>query len=161
MMTRFGHGPKIARFALLVGTAFLPCAFVACSNSGGAAPAAADGGFHSAVFQTFMTDAKDLRIELRTAPFQPPQVGEGRYQLSITDAATGDPVDGLIIKVEPYMPDMHHPGSALTPVVEPQGNGVYLVTRVAFTMAGKAELKITISGSRTGTIVSPTFDIPE
>jgi hypothetical protein len=127
----------------------------------GPTAAGSDGGFPAAPLSDFMTDGTGLRIELRTSPFQPPVQGPAFAQLRITDATTGDPVDGLIIKVTPYMPVMQHRGSALVPVVEPQGDGVYLVDHVAFAMGGKAEFKLEITGTRTASVVSPTFDVPE
>jgi hypothetical protein len=125
------------------------------------ATVAPDGGFPEAPLSTFTTDGKDLRIELRTSPYQPPLQGLATAELRITDAATGEAVDGLIIKVTPYMPVMQHKASELVPVIEPEGDGVYLVTRVAFGMGGKAEFKLEITGARTGSVVSPTFDIPD
>jgi hypothetical protein len=172
---RFSSISVAARTALFAAALpALPLA-VGCSNSGathqstaglcGSSATVPDGGFLAAAFLTFVTPATNLRIEVRTSPCQPIEQGEGVAELRITDAITdatrGDPVDGLTISVVPYMPDMGHKASELATVVEPQGNGVYLVTRLAFIMAGKGELKMTITGARTENVVSPTFEIPK
>jgi hypothetical protein len=169
---RFNGVSERTRAAVFrVAMATLALEATGCGNSGsapqssagsGGAPVivAPDGGFPAPALLAFTTAAGDLRIEVRTSPFQPPrETVIGEVELRITDATTGDPVDGLALHAMTYMPDMHHEGSALAPYVKPEGNGVYLVTRVMFIMAGKGVLDITVSGARTESVVTPTFDI--
>jgi hypothetical protein len=109
---------------------------------------------------TFTSDGKDLDIELRTAPDQPIHVGpDGEGQLRIT--SSGSPVDGLQISVTTWMPVMGHTCSPVPVKVEPQGQGVYLLTPLLASMKGACEIKLTFSGPKSGHAVSPTFDITQ
>jgi hypothetical protein len=117
--------------------------------------------FPVSALSTFTSDGKDLSIELRTAPEQPIHVGpDGQGQLRITEASTGAPVDGLEIAVKTWMPVMGHTCSPVPVKVEPQGQGVYLLTPLLASMKGACELQLTFSGPKSEQAVSPTFDVP-
>ena len=106
---------------------------------------------------TFQSASKDLSFALKTTPVQPPNVGvycEG--QLVVTDA-NGAPVEGLTIKVTPYMPTMGHP-SAVTPSVTEEGNGVYLIQKLALSMPGKWVFILKVTGPMTDNVTSPSFN---
>ncbi|HEX7672228.1 MAG TPA: FixH family protein [Polyangiaceae bacterium] len=136
--------------------------FASCRDGGKKTVDAGSGAasFLGAALSTFMSDAKDLSIELRTSP-QPIHVGpEGQGQLRISDPSTGAPVDGLEITVKTWMPVMGHTCSPVPVKVEPQGQGVYLLNPLLASMKGACELKLTFAGTRSGQAVSPTFDVP-
>jgi YtkA-like len=99
-----------------------------------------------------------LRIDVRTAPEQPPSRGVQAVQLVITDAASGAPATGLSLSVLPWMPAMAH-GSPLVPTVTEDPGGVYVVEDVDFFMAGTWELRTTFSGSLVD-YAAPSFQIP-
>jgi hypothetical protein len=124
--------------------------------------AGASPTFPTTPLSTFTSNGKDLTIELRTAPEQPIHVGpDGEGQLRITDTSTGAAVDGLEIAVTTLMPVMGHTCSPVPVKVEAQGQGLYVMTPFLASMKGACEIKLTLSGSRSGRAVSPTFDVPQ
>jgi YtkA-like len=112
--------------------------------------------FPPAAFSTTMTDSGAMRVEVRTSP-QPPTRGGIDAELTITDAVSGAPLDGLILQIRPWMPVMNH--GAIMATVAPEGSGKYLVTEVDLYMAGLWELRTTISGPLSDH-VAPQFQIP-
>ena len=135
--------------------AFLQAAaLVACAGCSSGTGTTAD--FPAAAFSTTMTESAAMRVELRTSP-QPPTRGGIDAELTITDAATGAPRDGLTLQVQPWMPAMNH--GAIKATVTPEGNGKYLVTEIDLFMAGLWELQTTISGPVTDH-VAPQFQNP-
>jgi hypothetical protein len=133
---------------------FLQAAVLAaCAGcSSGTGPSA---GFPAAPFSTIMTDSGTMRVEVRTSP-QPPSRGGIDAELTITDASTGAPRDGLTLQIRPWMPAMNH--GAIQATVTPEGDGKYLVTEVSLYMAGLWELRTTISGP-VSDHVAPQFEI--
>ena len=99
-----------------------------------------------------------LRIEVRTAPQQPPSRGVQTIQLVIRDAATDAAESGLTLGVLPWMPAMGH-GAPLTPSVSEGPPGTYVVGDVDFFMPGVWELRTSISGPVTDH-AAPSFQIP-
>jgi len=75
----------------------------------------------------------------------------------ITDSS-GAPVDGLLVTVAPWMPDMGH-GSSVTPAVTAAGGGAYVITDVYFPMPGRWDLITSFAGPVTDA-VKPSFQIP-
>jgi hypothetical protein len=139
-----------------IGTMFL----LAIWNSGCSNGAAQSGP------PTFTTDAfmiapstlgSGVSVEFRTSP-QPPVRGTIAVQLTIRSAPDGAPLDGLTVRVVPWMPAHNH-GSSLVPTVTPEGEGKYLVSNVDLFMPGHWELQTTISGPLTD-YVAPSFDVP-
>ena len=135
-------------------------------DAGGGAPAAQ---FPSEALSSFKTPDGALKIELRTLPAQPIHVGpDNEGELRFTDAATGEPVDGLKISVTTWMPVMGHKCASVPVGVKPQGGGAYLLTPLVASMPGACELKISVSTpmpdggtSKAVSVTSPTFDVTQ
>jgi YtkA-like len=127
----------------------------ACSSSGCSSGTGPSAGFPAAPFSAMTTDSGTLRVEVRTSP-QPPSRGGIDAELTVTDATTGAPRDGLTLQIRPWMPAMNH--GAIMATVMPEGNGKYLVTEVDLYMAGLWELRTTISGPISDH-VAPQFEI--
>jgi hypothetical protein len=133
---------------------------------GGGAPAAR---FPAEALSTFVTPDDALTIELRTAPAQPIHVGpDNEGELRISDASTGNPVDGLSIGITTWMPVMGHKCAAVPVGVKAQGGGAYLLTPLVASMPGECELKLTVSmpmpdggKGKSVSVVSPTFDVTQ
>ena len=127
-----------------------------------------DGGFPLQARSTFKTPDDALKIELRTSPAEPIVGPDNEGLLRIFDAATGDPVDGLSLRVDTWMPVMRHRCAAPAIGVKALGGGTYLLKPLAAAMPGACELKISISRpladggkGESVTAVSPTFDVTE
>jgi hypothetical protein len=104
---------------------------------------------------TVTTDSGALHLVLTATP-NPPVVGTNEFDLTVTKAADGSPVDGLTVSVQPFMPAMDHGTSA--PTVTAMGGGHYRVENVYTFMPGLWELETTVSGS-VSDHVSPEFQI--
>jgi YtkA-like len=128
----------------------LAIACTACSAGSGAPPS-----FVAEAFITSTTNTGALRVEVRTSP-QPPVRGEVDAQLVMTRMDDGTPVDGLTLRIQPWMPAMNH--GAVPPTIEAQGNGTYLVTGLDLFMPGHWQLRTDVSGPVTDH-VEPDFDI--
>lgn len=101
-------------------------------------------GFPAKAYASLSTDAAHLRVEVRTAPSQPPALGASSIELRVHDAA-GESRDGLTLKVSAWMPAHGH-GAHGTPVITPLGDGIYRVESLAMTMAGTWQLRIEMTG---------------
>ncbi len=121
---------------------FLFAFALGCSSSDPGDPATARD-FPAQPFATVTSDSGKLHAELRSIP-QPLEQGPNEILLTIHDAETHEPRDGLSLTVEPWMPHHGH-GSSAVPQVEADGNGNYLVRDVVFTMPGDWELRIQIT----------------
>jgi len=104
----------------------------------------ADAEFPAEALAGVTSEGGALRVELRTAPEQPPPRGEIAAALSITDANTAAPQDGCSLTVVPFMPAMGH-GTSNELTITPKGDGIYVVTGLSLYMAGRWELRTTIS----------------
>jgi hypothetical protein len=130
---------KLLAPRLAYALAPLVLALFACSSGAGVGadfPAAADA--------TVTSSAGKLRVELRTAP-SPAARGTDRVKLTMLDATSGGPVDGLTVTITPWMPAMGH-GTSVKPTVIALGQGSYSSDDVALFMAGHWELRTTITG---------------
>jgi YtkA-like len=143
------YTPAMSSRAFLLGAALM--AWVGCSSGSG--PKA---DFSKTPFSTVMTDSGALRVEVRTSP-QPPTQGGIDAELTVTDAVTGAPRDGLTLQIRPWMPAMNH--GAIMATITPEGGGKYLVSEIDLYMAGLWELKTTISGP-VSDYVAPRFEVP-
>jgi YtkA-like len=143
-----GHG----RAAKLVPVAVLACV-LGCS---GTAPAAHEAGFPASPYATLSSDLGSLSIELRTVPDQPPTRGATDVELTVFDAVTHAPLDGLTITVVPWMPAMGH--GAAPPAVSALGAGKYVAADVGLFMPGTWELRTTFADAATDSAV-PTLDV--
>ena len=129
---------------------------IACSDSGAAASSSSTG-FPSAALVSATSDSGTLSIEVRTGPSQPPARGTCEVEYRITDAASGQPVDGLSVDVVPWMVSMGH-GSSGKPTVAAKGDGRYVASKVSLYMAGRWELRTTLSGARADQ-AAPAIDV--
>jgi hypothetical protein len=136
---------RLATIAVLVG----------CSSSGTSSPPSAD--FPGDAYVVLPTDSGRMRVEVRTAPDQPPARGVVSVQLSIM-TPSGTPIDGLRIDAVPWMPSMGH-GASIKPSVSAAGQGRYVLANVDFFMPGQWELLTTIADNAEDH-VTPTFSIP-
>ena len=150
-MPRTALRPALRRSAGL-GLALLALLGAGC---GAAGPTSGPAAFDGAALLTLATTDGALGVELRTSP-QPPERGLDSAEFRIA-GPTGAAVDGLSLAVLPWMPDMGH-GTSLRPVVTAQGGGVYLVDNLSLFMAGRWQLRTTISGAASGSVV-PEFEI--
>jgi hypothetical protein len=114
----------------------------ACSSSG------EDGAnsFAPEPYTTVTSDTGKLRVEVRTAPDQPPSRGALRAQLVVVDDVTGTPRGDVSVSVLPWMAAMGH-GTSVTPTVTPRGDGTYELSDLMLFMPGRWELRLTISGA--------------
>ncbi len=125
----------LPRLPLGVVASFL---LVACGGGASAPPSAQD------LPLTLQSDNGALHLVL-SAPNGPLAVGTNAVELVVTRASTDAAVDGLDVKVEPYMPAMGHGSS--TPTVTPEGGGKYLVSDLYLYMPGVWELRTTFTGA--------------
>lgn len=117
---------------------------------------ASTGGFPEEALTTVTSDHGAATIAVRTAPDQPPS--RGIISVEYTVQKGGAPLDGVTFEVVPMMPDMGH-GASTTPTVTAEGGGKYLLTGVELYMAGRWELRTTLSGAVDDTAVI-TLQIP-
>jgi hypothetical protein len=126
-----------------------------CSSS----PAAgAPDTFPAAPLLTVSSASGALRVEARSSPTQPPELGDSAWSFSIKDVASGEPATGLSLDVVPWMPAMGH-GTSTVPSVRDTGDGVYVIDDVVLFMAGQWELRTAVSGHDTDQVVV-SVDIP-
>lgn len=144
------------RMALLT----LLSALAGCSGSP-EATAASTGPltFATQPAMTVASKSGQLRVDVRTAPQQPPSRGVQAVQLVIVDSTTQTPETGLSLAVVPWMPAMGH-GASLTPIVQEGPPGTYVITDVDFFMAGTWEVRTNITGDAATDYVAPSFQIP-
>jgi hypothetical protein len=95
-------------------------------------------------------------VSFWTAP-APPRKGVIQVLLRVIDGG-GAAVDGLVMKVVPWMPAHGHGGSTPAPVT-PQGDGWYLVAPVYLYMSGVWELRTSIQDFPDDGVV-PVLDVP-
>lgn len=124
--------------------------------AGCAADDESSAGFPAAPYATVTSDSGAMRIEVRTAPDQPPSPGVSDVELFVFDADSM-PVDGLDIDVTPWMVSHAH-GASVKPTVTAQGGGHYIASSVSLYMAGAWELRMTFAGAATDSAVS-TLDV--
>jgi hypothetical protein len=84
--------------------------------------------------------------------------GANRFELELRDASTGAAAAGLEVSVVPFMPAMGH-GSGVSPEVSSLAEGHYECTQVLLNMAGRWQLRTTISGVRSD-YVAFEVDVP-
>jgi hypothetical protein len=73
----------------------------------------------------------------------PPVTGANEMQVHLMDAS-GEAVTEAKVEVEPWMPGHGH-GSPETPVVAEDGDGMYTVTDVVFSMPGHWEVRVDVT----------------
>jgi hypothetical protein len=78
-----------------------------------------------------------------TPPVESPQIGDGIWEVSVTDATTGAPAEVMMTAERPWMPKHNH-GSPDYPVVTPGDPGTYTISKIDFFMAGYWQLKLNL-----------------
>lgn len=134
---------SLSRRGVLSQLLLLPLLGVATGCGSEDAP---EEGFAEQPLTVVTSDAGKLRLAVWTSPGQPPDRGVLKLQLKVTDASSDAPVDGLYYDIVPDMPSMGH-GTPTVPKTEAQGGGLYIVSDVNLFMAGRWQLRITITGS--------------
>lgn len=75
-----------------------------------------------------------IMASIEAATPELPARGANTWKVKFTDAS-GAPIDGAALSVEPFMPDHGH-GSSVAPVVGVQSGGLYEVSKLTFMMPG-------------------------
>ena len=132
---------QVISVGLALAWLLLGCGGESSSGAGGGA----DVVFPADPLTTLKSDHGALAFEVRTAPQQPPARGLSTVEIVATDGA-GKPVDGLVLAVQPWMPEMGH-GASTKPSIEAKGDGHYVVSHVACVMPGRWELRTSIAGA--------------
>jgi hypothetical protein len=141
--------------------AILAAVLVACSSGGPSSPPAeqhGDGGSGTSAFpqEPLATGTSDggLRLEVRTAPSQPPPRGTCTVELALV----GSSGDGVDVSVVPWMDAMGH-GTSIKPTVTSVGGGKYVITNVSLFMPGTWSLRFAFSG-KVNDKATVTFEVP-
>lgn len=140
------------------GWSGIAIACLAACGGGGSEPSGAPDAFPSAAFATVVGARGAIQAEVRTSPTQPPTHGVLSVELTLRDAASGAPLDGLTVDVQPWMTAMGH-GSSVKPTVTGGGAGHYVATNVNLFMPGRWELRTTVTGAVEDTL-APVLDVP-
>jgi hypothetical protein len=101
--------------------------------------------FPEAPFAKIVSQREGLRLDVRTAPTQPPVRGANTIELRVVDGR-GAPLDGLAITVTPFMVAHGHASRAAGPATA-LGDGRYRVDDVMLGMAGDWTLRIAMTGA--------------
>jgi hypothetical protein len=83
-------------------------------------------------------------VKLMSSDPGPPIKGNNAWVIAVSDAASGAPVDGLSIKVTPFMPDHGH-GTQIKAAVTAMGGGQYGLDPVNLFMAGLWQVTIDLT----------------
>jgi hypothetical protein len=142
-------------FRIAAAVATLLAVLAGC---GGAADGSGGGAlsFESTAMQTVRSTSGALNVAVHAETGHGPARGVNAFRFVITDAG-GAPVDGLLLTIIPWMPDMGH-GSSVTPTVTAQGGGAYVISEVYFAMPGRWDLISNIAGPVTDA-AKPSFQI--
>ena len=130
------------------------CLASACGSSG---PLNDDYSFLPESLSVLTSTSGRQRVEVRTAPDQPPTRGNVWMQLSVTDSMTGAPDVGLDVLAVPWMPAMGH-GTSVKPTIVEASPGIYELRNLSLFMPGTWEIRTQFAGPATDH-VTPTFDI--
>jgi hypothetical protein len=130
-------------------------ALTACSD--GNATTSAESAFPDVAYTSVTTEGGTYRVEVRTAPVQPPTRGNVDVEVRVTDPS-GAPIDGVAIGVVPWMPADGH-GASVIPIVSPDGSGRYRVTNVNLFMPGSWQLRMTLQQGGNADHAVATIDV--
>jgi hypothetical protein len=148
-MKRSTLDPALVRRPLRAAGGALAVALGLVGCGGESPPAMGAVTFPATPFMTVASDVKRLSVDVHSAPTQPPARGVSDLEYVITDG-NGAPLRGLTLSVTPWMPDMGH-GSA-PPTVEELGDGHYLLSQVSMFMAGRWQLRTTVTAPLQDTV---------
>lgn len=126
---------------LLMGMLLLGATFSAAPAAG------SDAGQVSAAVSvgTVVSASGRLRVEV-LSPMTPLRRGVQVFQVRVTDAASGKPVSGVVLSVQPWMPAMGH-GISDVPRVTARAPGTFEVSDMDLFMPGAWELRFTLKGT--------------
>lgn len=110
-------------------------------GSGGQGGSSCTGDTFSAGLQKSGKAGK-LTVTLESADPAPPQKGDNRWTIRVTDPA-GAPISDASVAVTPFMPEHGH-GTSVQAVVTPKGDGRYELFPVNFLMPGKWEITLDV-----------------
>ena len=131
-------------------------ALVLLASACGGVPSSASAPFPAQSLLVLNSDSGQSRVEVRTAPDQPPTRGNVSMQLLITDVATGALQTGLDLDAVPWMPAMGH-GTSVTPTIVETSPGTYDLENLVLFMPGTWQVRTDWDGSVEH--VTPTFEI--
>lgn len=154
----------VSRHRLTLGFAL---ALVGCASgcgSQGSPPTVVDADFYSCADETRATPyqpgmsvmSRDARFVVKVldstwtdasgkVTSEPPAKGTNVWTLEVDDAATSQPMDGVLINVTPRMPDHRHGTTTVT--VTPMGAGHYTVNPLYLYMAGYWEITLDLNAT--------------
>lgn len=132
---------------------FLVLAVLAAAATAGAC----NSDTYPLLSQMLISENGYYMAELTTDPLKPVVKGPQSASLYLMDDAQ-EPITGATIGVEPWMPSMNH-GSTATPIVSEDGDGMYTITNIVFTMHGPWELRIDVSADGTDDRIVATYEI--
>ncbi|GMV12862.1 MAG: hypothetical protein AMXMBFR56_10860 [Polyangiaceae bacterium] len=139
-----GQAPRV-RWALLLVLSVISVA--GCSDesesggSGGQGGASCAGDTFSAGLQKTGKSGK-LTVTLESADPAPPQKGDNRWTIRVTDPA-GAAISDATVTVTPFMPEHGH-GTSVQAVVTPKSDGRYELFPVNLLMPGKWEITLDV-----------------
>lgn len=116
---------------------------LAACGAGGGGDASPPLLFSGPAAETVAGAAGAITVEARWSPVVPVK-GNNAVELTFRDDA-GEPLDGLVVSVVPWMPAHGH-GTAVQPVVMPGADGVQVATPVYLYMSGEWQLRLTMTG---------------
>jgi hypothetical protein len=85
----------------------------------------------------------DSAVTEGTPPVESPQIGDGTWVVSVTDASAGTPAAVTLTAERPWMPKHNH-GATDYPLVTPGEPGTYVISKIDFFMAGYWQLKLNL-----------------
>lgn len=97
-----------------------------------------------------------FKAELHAMP-DPPVTGVNMVHLKLMDAQD-EPVTGATIEVEPFMPGHGH-GTPEVPTFVEDGDGMYSISNIKYTMPGDWELRIDITSGETQDRIVAEYDV--
>jgi hypothetical protein len=133
-------------------------ALVASAGCSSSPAAESPGTFPAAPLMSISSASGTLHVDVRSSPTQPPELGNGSWSYTITDAASGQPAADLSINVVRCLPALGH-GTSTVPSVSDMGGGVYVIDDVVLFMPGQWDLRTTISSPEDDELVV-SVDIP-
>ena len=136
---------QVISVGLALSLLLLGCSLESGSGAGAGGGGGGEATFPAAPLMVVKSDHGALSFEVRTSPVQPPTRGLITVEILATDA-NDEPVDGLDLAVQPWMPQMGH-GASTKPSIDAKGEGRYVISHVACFMPGRWELRMSIAGA--------------
>ncbi|AWV89428.1 FixH family protein [Bradymonas sediminis] len=117
----------------------------------------ADAAQHEQHDDTLLVSANGhFQAELHAMP-EAPVTGINMVHLKLLDAQN-TPVSGATIEVEPFMPAHGH-GTPEAPTVAEDGEGMYTISNIKYTMPGAWELRIDVSAGGTQDRIIADYEV--